>query len=150
MYVRTATQSVSVKEGNAPFFFWIRKLRKAMSRMINRMMMSMMLKILKQWKTKIGLPTHLISANLSLLAQPLIAKRKILRIRIQRTGATSCIRRMEREEKAPKEVTLCCSLKAEKETPKEKASPREKEKENLARAKVIERAKDRKERTLVA
>ncbi len=57
---------------------------------------------------------------------------------------------MEREEKASKEVALYCSLKAEKETPKEKASPKEKEKESLARAKVIAKAKDRKERTLVA
>jgi hypothetical protein len=52
-------------------------LKNAMSRMINRMKMSMMLKILKQWKTRIGLPMHSINANLSLLAPPRIAKRKI-------------------------------------------------------------------------
>ena len=37
-----------------------------------------------------------------------------------------------------------------KETPKKKTSPKEKEKESLARARVIAKAKDRKERTLVA
>jgi hypothetical protein len=57
---------------------------------------------------------------------------------------------MEREEKASKGVAPFLSLKAEKETPKEKASSKEKAKEILARAKVIAKAKDRKERTLVA
>jgi hypothetical protein len=58
---------------------------------------------------------------------------------------------MEREEKeASKGVTLCYSPKAERETPKEKANPKEKAKESLERAKVIVKAKDRRERTLVA
>ncbi len=54
------------------------------------------------------------------------------------------------KEEAAKEAALCCSPKAEKGTPKEKARAKEKAKENLERAKVIGKAKDRKERTLVA
>ncbi len=51
---------------------------------------------------------------------------------------------------AAKGVALCCSPKAEKEAPKKKAKAKEKAKESLERAKVIVKAKDRRERTLVA
>ncbi len=51
-------------------------LKKAMSRMINRMRMNKMPRILMKAKTMIGSLMHLISANPSLLALPLTAKRK--------------------------------------------------------------------------
>ncbi len=76
MDVRTVTQSVSVKEGNVPFFFWTRKLRREMSRMIIRMRMSKMPKILMRAKTIVRRLMHSNNANLSLLALPHIAKRK--------------------------------------------------------------------------
>ena len=75
-----------------------------------------------------------------------------MRIPIQLTGATSCTRRVEREEKAPREIALFCSPKDEKEAPRGKANSREKAKAKASRekAKVIAKAKGRKERTLVA
>ena len=76
MDVRTATQSVSVKEGNVPFFSKTRMLKQAMSRMISRMKMSKRLKILMQAKTRLGSLMHSINANPSLLAPPRTAKRK--------------------------------------------------------------------------
>ncbi len=57
---------------------------------------------------------------------------------------------MEREEKASKGATLCCSPKAERETPKEKANLKERARESLARAKAIAKAKDLREKKLVA
>jgi hypothetical protein len=94
---------------------------------------------------------HLSRANLSLPALPHFAKRKTWLTLILRIGATSCTLRMEREEKASKGVTLCCSPKEERETPREKANPKERVKESLERArKVIAKAKGRRERTLVA
>ncbi len=53
------------------------------------------------------------------------------------------------KEQVAKEVALCCSSKAKREIRKEKARAKEKEKESLVRAKVIGKAKDRRERTLV-
>ena len=44
----TTTQSVSGKEGNGPFFFWIRMQKRTMSKMTNRMMTSKMPKTLMQ------------------------------------------------------------------------------------------------------
>ena len=57
---------------------------------------------------------------------------------------------MEREEKASREVALFCSLKERKEVPRVKANPKEKAKESREKAKVIAKAKGRKERTIVA
>ena len=57
---------------------------------------------------------------------------------------------MEREEKASREVALFCSQKDGKEVPRVKANPKEKAKESREKAKVIAKAKGRKERTLVA
>ncbi len=94
---------------------------------------------------------HSINANPSLLALPRTAKRKTSHTRIPQTGATSCIRRMEREEKASKEVTLFfCSPRERKEVPRVKANPKEKEKESREKAKVIEKAKGRREKILAA
>ncbi len=93
---------------------------------------------------------HSINANPSLLALPRTAKRKTSHTRIPRIGATSCIRRMEREEKASKKEALFCSQKEGKEVPRAKANPKEKAKESREKARVIAKARGRKERTLVA
>ena len=123
---------------------------KARIRMISMMMMSKRLWILMQQKMEIGSLMHSISAHPSLLARPHTAKREISHTRIPRTGATSCIRRKEREEKASKEVALFCSQKEEREVPRAKENPKEKAKESREKAKVIAKAKGRKERTLEA
>jgi hypothetical protein len=49
-----------------------------------------------------------------------------------------------------KEVAPYCSLKAEEEASRVKAKTKERAKESLERAKVIVKAKDRRERTRVA
>ena len=123
---------------------------KARIRMISRMMMSKRLWILMQQKMEIGSLMHSISAHPSLLALPHTAKREISHTRIPRTGATSCIRRKEREEKASKEVALFCSTRDEKEVPRVKANPKEKAEESRVKARVIARAKGQKERTRAA
>ena len=76
MDVRTATLSVSVKVGNVPFSFSIKMLKKVMSRMLNRMKMSIMPKIQMRAKMIVGRLMHSNNANPSLLALPLTVKRK--------------------------------------------------------------------------
>ena len=122
-------------------------LKKEIIRINSRMRMSTMPKILMRVMTATGTHMHLNSASHSLRALPRTAKREISHTRTPRTGATSCILRKEREQKASKEVTLFCSQKEEKEVPRVKANPKEKAKESRVKARVIARAKDQKERT---
>ncbi len=57
---------------------------------------------------------------------------------------------MEAIKETEKEVAPYCSLKAEEEASRVKAKTKERAKESLERAKVIVKAKDRRERTRVA
>jgi hypothetical protein len=110
------------------------------SKTISKTMTGRMIKILSLLANKIGILWPLSCANISLTTLLLFARRKIQLTRIRRTGATNCTLRKVKEE-AVKEEALCCSAKAEKEAPKERAKARKRQRKAWKRQRSSQRQK---------